>query len=357
MSDIINDRFLRALNRQPVDRTPVWVMRQAGRYLPEYRALRQQAGNFLALCKNPELACQATLMPLQRFKLDAAIVFSDILLLPAAMGLGLEFVADEGPLFAKTIATISDVDRLPNIDPEQELGYVSAAIRMIKRELNDEVPLIGFAGSPWTVSAYMVEGQTAKQFYKLKGLMYQHPLVMHKLLRHMTKQICNTLQAQIDAGVDAIMLFDTWGGIVTDQLFKEFSLQYIAEIVHTLKQTNPEVPVIVFCKNGGRCLTDIAATGCNAVGLDWAVNLAVARAAVGHQVALQGNMDPCTLYADPERIILEVKSVLSQYGFGPGHIFNLGHGIPLDVKPEHLQVMIDAIHQYSPAFHQSFSTV
>lgn len=354
---LINDRFIRALKLQSVDRTPVWIMRQAGRYLPEYRALRQQAGNFLALCKNPELACEATMMPIRRFKLDAAILFSDILLIPEAMGLGLEFKAEEGPVFAKTISSVADVDNLPNIDPETDLGYVSAAIKNIVRELQNEIPLIGFSGSPWTVASYMVEGQTSKQFYKLKGLMYQQPLVLHKLLRHMTTQISNALLAQIAAGVNAIMIFDTWGGILTDTLFKEFSLRYISEIVSTIKQFHPEIPVIVFCKNGGRCLTEIAATGCNGVGLDWVANIATARAQVGKQVALQGNLDPCVLYAEPERIIEEVKSVLAQYGFGTGHIFNLGHGIPLDINPEHVQVMIDAVHEYSPAYHKTLSTV
>lgn len=353
----MNDRFIRALHRQPVDRTPVWIMRQAGRYLPEYRAIRQQAGSFLTLCKNPELACEVTLLPLRRFKLDAAILFSDILLIPEVMGLGLEFVADEGPVFAKTIKSAQDVEKLPHIDPEHDLAFVNSAVRMIVKELGASVPLIGFAGSPWTVAAYMVEGQTAKQFYKLKGLMYQAPVVMHKLLRHMTTQICNSLQAQINAGVQAVMLFDTWGGIVTDALFKEFSLQYIAQIVNTLQSANPTIPIIVFCKNGGRCLTDIADTGCTAIGLDWTVNLAAARSLVGHQVALQGNLDPCVLYAEPERIISEVKAVLNQFGFGSGHIFNLGHGIPPDVRPEHVEVMINAVQQFSPALQQTLTTV
>ncbi|HSX20446.1 MAG TPA: uroporphyrinogen decarboxylase [Gammaproteobacteria bacterium] len=356
MTKLRNDRFIRALNRQPVDRTPAWIMRQAGRYMPEYRALRERAGNFLALCKNPEMACAATMLPIQQYNLDAAIVFSDILLIPEAMGLGLEFVADEGPLFAKTIRSAADVDQLRDVDPQKDLGYVNDAIKLIVRELDNSVPLIGFAGSPWTVASYMVEGQTAKHFYKLKGLMFQAPQVLHKLLAHMSKQITRALQAQIDAGVNVIMLFDTWGGILNDAAYQEFSLRYMADIVRDLKRDNPTVPVILFTKNGGRCLSAMAAVGCDAIGLDWTANLADAKAQVGQQVALQGNMDPCTLYASPERIVEEVKNVLAQFGSGTGHIFNLGHGIPMDVKPENVQVMLDAVHTYSPAYHQPLVT-
>jgi uroporphyrinogen decarboxylase len=347
MIKLKNDRFIRALNRQTVDRTPAWIMRQAGRYLPEYRAIRQQAGDFLTLCKNPELACTVTMLPIKRYALDAAILFSDILIIPEAMGLGLTFVAEEGPKFARPITSANDIDNLPELDPERELSYVSDAIKLIVQELQHELPLIGFAGSPWTVATYMVEGQTSKQFNKIKGLMYSQPQAMHKLLDHMTRQIIRALQAQINAGVNAVMLFDTWGGVLTDQLYKEFSLHYMAEIVATLKSTHPNTPIILFSKNGGRCLSEIAATGCNAIGLDWTVNLASARALVGDKVALQGNLDPAVLYATPDRIIHEVKSVLTQYGSGAGHIFNLGHGIGPDVNPEHVQIMLDTIHQYS----------
>ncbi len=357
MQKILEHRFMRALNRQPVDRTPVWIMRQAGRYMPEYRALRAQAGSFLELCKNPELACAATLLPINKFPLDAAILFSDILLIPEAMGLGLDFVTNEGPVFAKTISTAQDVASLPHIDPERDLGYVSEAIKRIVTELNGKVPLIGFAGSPWTVCSYMVEGQTSKHFYKLKGLMYAQPAVMHQLLEHMTTQTINALQAQIKAGVNTVMLFDTWGGILTDALFKEFSLAYMAKIVHALRKMYPQVPVILFSKNGGRCLPEMAATGCQALGLDWTANLATAKKAVGAQVALQGNLDPCVLYASPERIDAEVKNILEQFGAGPGHIFNLGHGIPLDVDPERVHNMLDALHKRSPAFNQLYSMV
>lgn len=340
---------MRALRRQPVDCTPAWIMRQAGRYMPEYRAIRQQVGDFLTLCKNPELACAVTMLPIKRFNLDAAILFSDILILPEAMGLGLNFVAESGPVFTNTVNSASDVAKLPDIDPETDLNYVSAAIKMLIKELDHKLPLIGFAGSPWTIAAYMVEGQTSKNFYKFKGLMYQQPLVMHKLLAHMTKQICRALAAQIAAGVSAVMLFDTWGGIITDPLYKEFSLRYIAEIISFLKQQHPSVPIIVYSKNGGRCLVDMADTGCDAIGLDWMVDIHVARTLVGDKVALQGNLDPCVLYATPERIVAEVNSLLLRYGNGPGHIFNLGHGIPLDVNPEHVQVMLDAVKTYGSA--------
>lgn len=357
MTKIVNDRLLRALNRQPVDRTPAWIMRQAGRYMPEYRAIREQAKDFLTLCKTPELACKITLLPIRRFALDAAILFSDILMLPEAMGLGLSFVAEEGPKFSKTINTAQDVQNLPHIDPQQDLAYVSAAIQMINQELAGAVPLIGFAGSPWTVATYMVEGQTSKQFYKIKNLLYRDPQTLHKLLSHMALQITHALQAQIVAGVHAVMLFDSWGGVLTDELYKEFSLQYMAQIVTELKVQHPAVPIILFSKNGGRCLLDIAATGCNAIGLDWTANLSVARATVDNQVALQGNLDPSVLYASPERIIAEVQTTLAQYGSGSGHVFNLGHGIPPDVNPAHVEVMLEAIHTYSPAYHKSLAMV
>ena len=347
MTKLLNDLFIRALARKPVERTPVWVMRQAGRYMPEYRVLRAQAGSFLSLCKNPELACQVTMLPLQNFALDAAILFSDILLIPEAMGLGLSFVADEGPKFAKVISSAADVAKLPSIDPEHELGYVTAAVRLIVKELDNKLPLIGFAGSPWTVATYMVEGQSSKQFNKIKGLMYQDPIVMHTLLAHITTQTTNYFLAQIAAGYNVVMLFDTWGGLLSDTLYKEFSLRYMAEIVEILKSRHPAIPIILFTKNGGRCLVDIAATGCDAIGLDWTANLHEARNLVGDKVALQGNMDPCVLYADPEKIKAEVKAVLKQYGAGTGHVFNLGHGIPQDVDPANLKIMLDAVKQFS----------
>lgn len=356
MNKISKHRFIKALNRQVVDRTPVWIMRQAGRYMPEYRELRTKAGSFLELCKNPELACSATLLPIKRYPLDAAILFSDILLIPEAMGLGLEFIANEGPVFAKSIRNEADVVNLPEIDPDVDLAYVSNAIKLIKNELNNSVPLIGFAGSPWTIAAYMVEGKADKQFYKLKGLMYQQPEVMHMLLDHLSKQILRALQAQIDAGVDVVMLFDSWGGILTDSLFKEFSLAYMVKIVQNIRNTN-DVPVIIFSKNGGRCLPDIAASGCAGIGLDWTADLAEAKKMVGTQVALQGNMDPCVLYANDARIVEEVQHVLKNFGSGYGHIFNLGHGIPYDIEPKKVDVMLKAIEEFSSTFNQSLQTV
>ncbi len=353
----MNDRFIRALRRQPVDRTPVWIMRQAGRYLPEYNVIRAEAPDFVQLCKTPELACAITLLPLQRFAFDAAIVFSDILMIPEAMGFELQFIADVGPCFGKVISSAVDVRNLRDLDPEQDLAYVSQAIRMITSELDNTVPLIGFAGSPWTVATYMVEGQSSKQFSKIKGLMYQAPEVLHKLLAHLSKQISNALLAQINAGAQVVMLFDTWGGILTDQLFAEFSLRYMAEIVATIASKFPQVPCILFTKNGGRCLVELAATGCAALGLDWNADLRVARSLVGSQVALQGNMDPAVLYASPERITAEVRSVLNQYGTGTGHIFNLGHGILPNVPVENVQVMLDAVHQYSVKFQQTTAMV
>lgn len=352
MQPLVNDRFIRALHRQTVDRTPVWIMRQAGRYMPEYRALRAEAGDFLTLCKTPELACAVTLLPVRKFPLDAAILFSDILTIPDAMGLELSFVADEGPKFAKTVRTAADVANLPNLDPEQDLGYVTQAVHRIVKELDGSIPLIGFAGSPWTVATYMVEGQTSKQFNVIRGLMYKDPVVMHQLLGHMSLQIANSLLAQIRAGVNAVMIFDTWGGILSDELYKEFSLRYMREVVTLIHNTYPNFPVILFTKNGGRCLLDIAATGCAGIGLDWTADISLARAQVGDKVALQGNLDPCALYAKPEGIVRQVQSVLQQYGSGSGHIFNLGHGIPPDVNPDHVQVMLDAIRTYSPAYHQ-----
>lgn len=346
MNKPLNDRFLRALQRQPVDRTPVWIMRQAGRYMPEYRSLRAKHVDFLTLCKTPELACEITLLPIKRFKLDAAILFSDILMIPDALGLGLSFLAEEGPKFSKVISSAADVAKLPELDPEVDLNYVSAAIRLLKHELANQIPLIGFAGSPWTVATYMVEGQTSKQFNKIKGLIYADPQTLHKLLAHLTRQTTNALLAQIAAGVHTVMLFDTWGGILNDELYKEFSLQYMAQIVAAIKSKYPQTPVILFSKNGGRCLLEIAATGCNAIGLDWTANLAMAKALVGNQVSLQGNMDPAVLYGTPDRIVREVQKVLQNFADGVGHIFNLGHGIPPDVNPEHVDIMLSAIFDY-----------
>ena len=349
-----NDRYLRALLKKPVDMTPVWMMRQAGRYLPEYKAIRAQAGDFMSLCMNPELACEVTLQPLRRFDLDAAILFSDILTIPDAMGLGLYFETGEGPKFERTIQSISAVEQLPIPDPEQDLGYVMDAVRTIRRELKDEVPLIGFSGSPWTLATYMVEGGSSKAFTRIKKMMFAEPAVMHALLDKLAESVIMYLNAQIAAGAQSVMVFDTWGGVLSPRDYKDFSLQYMHKIVDGLtRQYNGQtVPVTLFTKNGGMWLESIAATGCDAIGLDWTIDIDAAKARVGHQVALQGNMDPSMLYAQPERIEQEVGSILSQFGQGSGHVFNLGHGIHLDVPPDNAKVFVDAVHNLSKKYHQ-----
>lgn len=352
MTELKNDRYLRALLRQPVDMTPVWMMRQAGRYLPEYKATRAQAGDFMSLCRNAELACEVTLQPLRRYALDAAILFSDILTIPDAMGLGLSFGAGEGPKFEKTIVSMADVEQLPIPDPEDDLGYVMNAVRTIRRELQGEVPLIGFSGSPWTLATYMVEGGSSKTFTKIKKMLYCEPQLLHRLLDKLADSVILYLNAQIKAGAQAVMVFDTWGGVLGHHEYREFSLQYMAKIVAGLIRENEErrVPVTLFTKGGGLWLEAIAATGCDAIGLDWTIDIAQAKARVGDKVALQGNMDPSVLYAAPARIEQEVKQILAGYGQGFGHVFNLGHGIHQDVPVESPKVFVDAIHHYSKPY-------
>lgn len=354
MMQLKNDRYLRALLKQPVDVTPVWMMRQAGRYLPEYKATRAQAGDFMSLCKNAELACEVTLQPLRRFDLDAAILFSDILTIPDAMGLGLYFETGEGPRFEKTIDGMHAVEQLPIPDPEGELRYVMDAVRTIRKGLNGDVPLIGFSGSPWTLATYMVEGGSSKAFTKIKKMMYADPAALHALLDKLADSVVLYLNAQIAAGAQSVMVFDTWGGVLTPRDYRDFSLQYMHKIVDGLTRENEgrKVPVTLFTKNGGMWLEAIAATGCDAVGLDWTINIAEARARVGNKVALQGNMDPSMLYAPAERIEQEVQSILDGFGHGSGHVFNLGHGIHLDVPPENAKVFVDAVHKYSQQYHQ-----
>ncbi|WP_088331258.1 uroporphyrinogen decarboxylase [Lacimicrobium sp. SS2-24] len=354
MPGLENDRYLKALMKQPVDRTPVWMMRQAGRYLPEYKATRAQAGDFMSLCKNPELACEVTLQPLRRFDLDAAILFSDILTIPDAMGLGLYFETGEGPKFERPLRSVSDINKLSVPDPEQELGYVMDAIRTIRQALAGSVPLIGFSGSPWTLATYMVEGGTTKSFSQIKKMAFAEPRALHLLLDKLADAVILYLNAQIAAGAQSVMIFDTWGGVLSPRDYKDFSLQYMHKIVDGLTRENDgrKVPVTLFTKNGGMWLEAIAATGCDGVGLDWTIDIGEARARIGDQVALQGNMDPSMLYASPERIEEEVKTILAGYGNGSGHVFNLGHGIHPDVPPEHAKVFIDAVHQYSQAYHR-----
>lgn len=354
MTLLKNDCYLRALMKEPVDYTPVWMMRQAGRYLPEYLAIRAQAGDFMSLCKNAQLACEVTLQPLRRFKLDAAILFSDILTIPDAMGLGLYFEAGEGPKFARPITCKADVDKIGRPDPESELQYVMNAVRTIHKELDGDVPLIGFSGSPWTLATYMVEGGSSKAFTKIKKMMYAEPATLHLLLDKLADSVIEYLNAQIKAGVQSVMVFDTWGGVLTPRDYQEFSLQYMHKIVDGLIRENQgrRVPVTLFTKNGGMWLEKIAATGCDAVGLDWTVDIGDAKRRIGDKVALQGNMDPSMLYASPERISQEVATILNGFGHGTGHVFNLGHGIHLDVPPENAGVFIDAVHRLSVPYHQ-----
>ncbi len=353
MTELKNDRFLRALLKQPVDVTPVWMMRQAGRYLPEYRATRAKAGSFMQLCMNPELACEVTIQPLDRFALDAAILFSDILTVPDAMGLGLRFAEGEGPIFDRPVRTAADVEKLFVPDPEGELKYVMDAVRTIRRELDGRVPLIGFAGSPWTLATYMVEGGSSKEFAKIKGMLYDTPELLHKLLDVTAQSVTSYLNAQVAAGAQAIMIFDTWGGALTPRDFRDFSLRYMNQIVAglTREAEGRKVPVILFTKGGGQWLEAMAAGGADALGLDWTVDIADARRRVGDKVALQGNMDPSVLYASPERIRQEVAEILAGYGAGSGHVFNLGHGIHQHVDPDRARAFVDAVHELSRPYH------
>jgi uroporphyrinogen decarboxylase len=356
-----NDTFLRALLRQPTDYTPIWLMRQAGRYLPEYNATRKRAGSFLALCKTPELACEVTLQPLARYPLDAAILFSDILTVPDAMGLGLYFAEGEGPKFSNPVRDEAAVRRLAVPDVNTDLGYVMDAVRTIRGALGDKVPLIGFSGSPWTLACYMVEGGGSDDFRLVKGMMYKRPDLMHHMLTVTADAVRDYLNAQIDAGAQAVMIFDTWGGILPDGHFQKFSLGYIRRVLQGLKlereTRTPDgrvqrvrVPSIVFTKGGGLWLEDIAASGCDAVGVDWTVHLGQARARVGARVALQGNLDPMVLMADPGQIQGEAIKALESFGVpqpGIGHVFNLGHGISQFTPPESVTALVEAVHQYS----------
>lgn len=354
MSELKNDRYLRALAKQPVDQTPVWMMRQAGRYLPEYRATRAQAGDFMSLCKNAELACEVTLQPLRRYPLDAAILFSDILTIPDAMGLGLYFETGEGPKFERPLSSYQEVANLAIPDPEDELGYVMNAVRTIRRELKGEVPLIGFSGSPWTLATYMVEGGSSKTFGKIKKMAFAEPKTLHLLLDKLAGSVTSYLNAQVKAGAQSLMVFDSWGGVLSPRDYEEFSLRYMQKIVDGLirEHDGRKVPVTLFTKNGGQWIEKIAATGCDAIGLDWTIDIADAKRRVGDQVALQGNMDPSMLHASPERIRSEVETILAGFGEGTGHIFNLGHGITPDVDPEHAGAFINAVGELSRKYHK-----
>jgi uroporphyrinogen decarboxylase len=348
-----NDRFLRALRRQPVDATPVWLMRQAGRYLPEYRATRARAGSFMGLATNPELACEVTLQPLARFPLDAAILFSDILTVPDAMGLGLYFAEGEGPRFERPVRNEADVARLAVPDMETELRYVMDAVRLIRRELGDRVPLIGFSGSPWTLACYMIEGGGSESFSRIKAMAYDQPALLHRLLAVVTDAVIAYLAAQREAGAQALQVFDTWGGVLAPHLYREFSLRYLNRIAEELPRGHGlmRTPLILFGKGNAPWLEALASSGCEAVGVDWTVSLGEARRRTGDRVALQGNLDPATLYARPEAIRAEVKRALDSYGPGPGHVFNLGHGMSPDMDPERVAVLVEAVHALSAPIH------
>ena len=354
MTELKNDRFLRALLREPVDRTPLWMMRQAGRYLPEYRATRQEAGSFLDLCKNAELACEVTLQPLRRYPMDAAILFSDILTVPDALGLGLYFETGEGPRFRKTVRSSADIAGLNRIKASDDLSYVMDAVRTIRSALGGSVPLIGFSGSPWTLATYMVEGGSSKDFAHVKTMAYNEPEVMHELLSVLADAVADYLTAQVEAGAQALQIFDTWGGSLSAAAYKEFSLKYMQRIVARLPKEaeGRPLPVIVFTKGGGQWLNAIADCGAHAVGIDWTTDIATAGQTVGDRVALQGNMDPMMLFASPERIREEVASILAGYGHGSGHVFNLGHGITPGVNPDHVTAFVDAVIELSPQYHR-----
>ena len=354
MTALKNDRFLRALLKQPVDVTPVWMMRQAGRYLPEYRASRAKAGDFMSLCMNPAFACEVTLQPLERYPLDAAILFSDILTVPDAMGLGLYFETGEGPRFRKTVTTLADIEALPIPDAQKDLGYVMDAVSTIRRELNGRVPLIGFAGSPWTLATYMVEDGSSKDFRKSKAMLYDNPQAMHLLLDKLAQSVTAYLNGQILAGAQAVQIFDSWGGSLSAAAYQEFSLAYMRKIVNGLirERDGRKVPVILFTKGGGMWLESIADAGADALGLDWTCDIGEARRRVGNKVALQGNMDPTVLYANPNAIRQEVSNILASYGSGTGHVFNLGHGITPEVDPANAGAFIEAVHEMSAKYHQ-----
>ncbi len=338
--------YINALQKKPTSRTPIWVMRQAGRYLPEYRATRKQAGDFMSLCKNKELACEVTMQPIDRFDLDAAILFSDILTIPDAMGLGLYFSEGEGPKFSNPIKTLRDIENLP-IDVNDDLSYVFDAVSTIKTALNNRVPLIGFSGSPWTLVTYMIEGGSSKTFANTKKMLFNEPKALHLLLDKLADSVIVYLNQQILSGADSVMVFDTWGGVLSKQNYLDFSLNYMAKIVKGVKAQHPNTPITLFSKNGGKHLTHIADTGCDGIGIDWTVEINVVQAEVGDKVAIQGNLDPAVMYATPEIIEQEVKKVLSQFKGNTGHIFNLGHGITPDVDPENMQVLVDCVHQFS----------
>lgn len=356
-----NDRLIRALLRQPVDKTPVWIMRQAGRYLPEYRELRAEAGDFMSLCTNPELACEVTLQPLRRFDLDAAILFSDILTIPDAMGLGLYFVTGEGPRFKNPVSDLAAIKKLSVPDMGSSLKYVTDAVSTIRKALKGSVPLIGFSGSPWTLACYMVEGGPSKNFSKVKGLRYQDPKAMHTLLDILADSVIVYLNAQIEAGAQAVQLFDSWGGVLSPQDYKEFSLSYMHKIIAGLHKEydGQRIPVILFTKDGGHWLETMMDTDASsrpdALGLDWTYSIAKAKQSIGSQVALQGNLDPCALYGSSDNLQSAAKAVLDDFynvdQSATGHVFNLGHGIHPTINPDQVKLLVDTVHEHSSILH------
>jgi uroporphyrinogen decarboxylase len=348
-----NDTFLRALFKEPVPYTPIWIMRQAGRYLPEYNETRARAGSFLDLCKNPDYCTEVTLQPIARFGLDAAILFSDILTIPDAMGLGLYFADGEGPKFERPLREEWEIRDLTAPDPELHLGYVLDAVRQIRKALDNEVPLIGFSGSPFTLACYMVEGGGSDDFRTTKTMLYRRPDLLHRILEVNTRAVTDYLNAQIRAGAQAVQIFDTWGGMLSARAYEEFSLAYLRQVVAGLikEHEGMRVPSIVFTKGGGVWLEKIAGIGCDAVGLDWTCDIGEARRRVGDRVALQGNMDPMVLFAGPEVVREEAKRILQAYGQGSGHVFNLGHGVSQFTPPESVAALVEAVHELSRAFH------
>ena len=350
-SNLKNSRLLLALRKEPVDRTPVWIMRQAGRYLPEYRETRKKAGDFLTLCRTPELACEVTMQPLRRYQLDAAIIFSDILVIPDAMGLELRLVESIGPVFEKPVQEPAAVKKLGVPDPETDLGYVLDAIRTTKTSLDGLVPLIGFSGSPWTLAVYMIEGRSKTDFSKILSFAKNNPEEVHILLETLSKSVSIYLEAQARAGADVLMVFDTWGGILNTDQYLNFSLHYMNKIVQYLSHLMPNLPVILFTKGSDEWLEHIAETGCHCIGLDWNTDIGKARGRVGSDVALQGNLNPAALREDKDSIQQKTKAILQSFGAGSGHIFNLGHGITPDIDPEHVAVMIDTVQNESSQYH------
>ena len=353
-SPLKNDLYIRALLRQPTDRTPIWVMRQAGRYLPEYRQIRAEAGSFMNLCTNPELACEVTMQPLRRYPLDAAILFSDILTIPDAMGLGLYFAEGEGPKFEKVIRSATDVEQLKRPDPSTSLAYVMDAVALIRKTLDGDVPLIGFSGSPWTLATYMIEGGSSKAFAKIKSMIYGDPQTAHLLLDKLADAVIDYLNAQIESGAQAVQIFDTWGGVLSPDMFRSFSLHYLEKIVNGLHRSyeGKTIPVVLFCKGCNSHLEALADTGCDGLGVDWTMTLGEARTRVGDRVSLQGNLDPAIMLTNPAIIESQVKATLASFGNGHGHVFNLGHGITPEVDPHHMTVLTESVREHSRQWHK-----